>query len=336
MYTIPRPVLTAAVVGALSLSACSPSTDDPATSAGAPGQESEVATPTLNIAAAFYPLAYVAEHVAGDHGNIQELTAPGVEPHDLELSPVAVREMQQADVVLYLTDFQPAVDDAVAATDVESFDAATVVPLADAADHESEVDAEDGHADHDHAEDDHAEDDHAGHDHGNIDPHFWLDPTLLATYASAVGEEFAKLDPANAADYTANASALVSDLTGLDSVFSDGLAQCERSDIFVTHEAFGYLTSRYGLHQEGLSGIDPDAEPSPARVREIRDLMAADGATTVFTESLVSANVAEALASDAGVTTAVLDPIEGVTGNDDYMSVMNRNLSSLQGALNCA
>ncbi|WP_061965338.1 metal ABC transporter substrate-binding protein [Demequina aurantiaca] len=336
MNTIARPALTAAVLGALSLSACSAGADDAPASASTSSQETEVATPTLNIAAAFYPLAYVAEHVAGDHGTIQELTAPGVEPHDLELSPVAVREMQQADVVLYLSDFQPAVDDAVAATDVESLDAATVVPLKDAADHETAVDADDDHADHDHADDDHAEDDHADHDHGTIDPHFWLDPTLLATYASAVGEEFAQLDPANAADYIANASALVSDLTGLDSAFSDGLAQCERDDIFVTHEAFGYLTSRYGLHQEGLSGIDPDAEPSPARVREIRDLMAADGATTVFTESLVSANVAEALASDAGVTTAVLDPVEGVVGDDDYMSVMNRNLSSLQGALDCA
>ncbi|WP_430868906.1 metal ABC transporter substrate-binding protein [Demequina aurantiaca] len=310
MTTPLRPVLlSAALAGTLVLSACTASPEDSDAQDGS----------QIDVAAAFYPLEFVAAGVAGEHANVQGLTAPGVEPHDLELSPATVREMQDASVVLYLSDFQPAVDDAIAATDVHTLDAAGAVELKDTADHEAE-----------------AEDDHDDHDHGTIDPHFWLDPTLLATYATAVGEEFASLDPTNADDYTANAAALAADLTELDATFTEGLAQCERQDIFVTHEAFGYLTGRYGLHQEGLSGIDPDAEPSPARVREIRDLMGAEGATTVFTESLVSANVAEALASDAGVATAVLDPIEGVVGQDDYMSVMNQNLSNLREALACS
>lgn len=327
-----RRVAAAALVGAIaaaSLTACSENA----------GNEGPTGGADINIAAAFYPLAYVAAHVSGTHGHIQELTAPGVEPHDLELSPVAVREMQTADVVLYLGDFQPAVDDALAATDSNGLDAAAIVPLVDAEDHEGPADGDthegDAH-DNDQAGADAAHEDHDGHGHGTVDPHFWLDPTLLATYATAVGAQFAELDPTNAADYTANAASLVSDLTDLDAAYSDGLAQCERDEIFVTHEAFGYLTHRYGLHQEGLSGIDPDAEPSPARIREIRDLMAADGATTVFTESLVSANVAEALAADAGVATAVLDPVEGVVGDDDYMSVMNRNLTNVRGALGCS
>jgi len=295
-------------VGGLSLSACSTS-DAPTT-----GGSADIA-----LAAAFYPLAYVAEHVAGDHADLMKLTAPGIEPHDLELSPAVVRDLQNQDIVLYLSDFQAAVDDAIAVTGVTGFDVADVINLLPAGQHEGGADG----ADAEHAE-------------GAFDPHFWLDPTLLSTYATAVGNEFGELDPDNAADYSSNAAELASQLGDLDKSYSTGLANCERKDLYTTHEAFGYLADRYGLHEEGLSGIDPEAEPSPARVREIRDLMAADGSTTIFTESLVSANVAEALASDAGVATEVLDPIEGVVGDDDYMSVMNRNLASLRGALGCS
>ena len=306
-------VVCATAIGALTLTACS-SSNDPASSAD---------SADLSVAAAFYPLEYVAAHVAGDHGEILPLTSPGIEPHDLELSPAVVREIQTQDVLLYLKDFQAAVDDAITATDVYSFDAGTVPQLVSVEEHENEADHSDGEASDDHS-------------HGTDDPHFWLDPTLLAQYATAVGSEFATLDPDNASDYIENAAALVTELNALDDSYTAGLAQCQRDEIFVTHEAFGYLSDRYGLHQEGLSGLDPEAEPSPARVREIRDLMAADGATTVFTESLVSTNVAEALASDAGVATEVLDPVEGVVGDDDYMTVMTRNLENLRDALDCA
>lgn len=296
-----------ATVCALTLAACSSPADS--------GTDAEPAD--ITVSAAFYPLEFVADRVGGTHAFVQELTAPGVEPHDLELSPAAVREMQTADVVLYLSNFQPAVDDAVAATQVDAFDAGSIVELHAAEEHESE---EEG----------------ADQEHGDSDPHFWLDPSLLSEYAAAVAEQFSAIDPDNASAYSANAQALQSDLDALDAAFNTALSQCGRDEIFVTHEAFGYLTERYGLHQEGLSGIDPESEPSPARLLEVRDLMAASGATTVFTETLVSPAVAESLASDAGVDTAVLDPLEGVTGNDDYLSVMNRNLDSLQGALNCA
>lgn len=292
---------------ALTLTACS----------GASDEAYDRANSDLTVAAAFYPLAYVASAVAGEHSYVQELTTPGVEPHDLELSPSTVRKMQQADVVVYLSGFQAAVDDAISSTGVHAFDAESVVDLEPAGAH--------GHEGADH-----------NHDHDTVDPHFWLDPTLLAGYATAVGTEFATLDPDHADDYAANAAELVSELSDLDASFSAGLAQCERSEIFVIHEAFGYLTARYGLHQEGLSGIDPEAEPSPSRVREVRDQMAAKGATTIFAESQVSTRVAKALAADAGVATAVLNPVESVVGEDTYMTVMNRNLATLRTALDCA
>lgn len=280
--------------------------------------KSDSSDASLDVSAAFYPLAYVAQAVGGDHVKVTSLAGPGVEPHDLELSPAAVRDLGNSDVVLFIGEFQAAVDDAISTTGAHSFDAASVVTL-----HEA------------HEEEGHEEEGHDEHDHGSNDPHFWLEPALLATYAEAVGEEFASLDEANADDYRANAKELASSLHALDQDFADGLATCERRDIVTSHEAFGYLAEAFDLTQVGLAGLDPEAEPSPARLREVKDLIAETGATTVFTEALVSPKVAEALAADAGVQTAVLDPIESVADGDDYIKVMNRNLEALRTALAC-
>ncbi|MDN4472523.1 metal ABC transporter substrate-binding protein [Demequina zhanjiangensis] len=307
--------------GALTLAACSTDAAD--------GTSSDDAA--LSVAASFYPLEFVASAVGGDLISIVSLTPPGVEAHDVELSPSTVRELGNADLALYLSDFQPAVDDAIDTTGVDSLDAASTVALHEA-DERSEGETEEEHAEHA-DEDEHSEDEH---DHGSSDPHFWLDPTLLADFGDAVGEAFATADPANADTYTANAATLRSELEALDTSFNDGLAQCERDTIVTSHEAFGYLADAYGLHQEGIAGLDPESEPSPARILEIQDIIAETGATTIFTESAVSSSVAEALASDTGVDTAVLDPVENVADGDDYIAVMTRNLSALQAALGCA
>lgn len=331
--------VASAATASLILAGCS--TAETATDSTAGGDSSPDGA-TISIAAAFYPLQFVAERVGGDVASVTSLTAPGVEAHDLELSPAAVREMQNVDLVLFLSDFQPAVDDAVDTTGARALDAHSIVEEHEAApvedDHAHDEEDDHAHEDEAHEEDEHAgEDDaHAGHDHSSGDPHFWLDPSLLAEYAHAVSVELADIDPDNAETYAANAEALEGELLDLDQSYTDGLAQCERSDIFVSHEAFGYLTERFGLEQHGLSGLDPEAEPSPARVREVRDEVVATGATTVFSESEVDAAAIEALASDAGVETAVLSPVEGVADGDDYIEVMTRNLDALRAGLDCA
>ena len=292
-------MLAASAALTLVAAGCSSShTSSPAASAGSGG---------LTIDAAFYPLQFVAERVAGEYGTVTTLTAPGIEPHDLELSPATVRSMGNADVVLYVGGLQPAVEDAIKATGTPSFDAADAIPL---------VARQTGDL--------------------SFDPHFWLDPALVADYALAVGDEFAHLDPAHADAYMNNAATLSEQLDALDGDFKTGLATCKRHDIITTHEAFGYLADAYGLHQDGLAGIDPEAEPSPARLREIKDIIAKTGATTIFTETLVSSRVAKSLATDAGVATEVLDPIESVADGTDYLSVMNRNLTALRSALDCS
>jgi zinc transport system substrate-binding protein len=284
--------------------------------------------------AAFYPLAWVTERVAGDDWEVTNLTQPGGEPHDLELGISQTADLDEADVVVFQHEFQPAVDEAVEnVSDAVLVDAEEAVELRSI--EEQHEGHEDEHSDEEPAEDEHSEDD--GHDHGDTDPHFWQDPLLMADMADAVAEGLAEVDADGAATYRANAEELRAELEDLDSEFAEGLAGCERDTVVVSHEAFGYL-ERYGVHFEGIAGLTPDAEPTPAVLAELEELIASEGITTVFSERLASPAMAESLASDTGVETAVLDPIEGPGDGDgatDYVALMQQNLAALQQANGC-
>ena len=284
--------------------------------------------------AAFYPLAWVTERVAGDDWEVTNLTQPGGEPHDLELGISQTADLDEADVVVFQHEFQPAVDEAVEnVSDAVLVDAEEAVELRSI--EEQHEGHEDEHSDEEPAEDEHSEDD--GHDHGDTDPHFWQDPLLMADMADAVAEGLAEVDADGAATYRANAEELRGELEELDAEFTEGLAGCERDTVVVSHEAFGYL-ERYGVHFEGIAGLTPDAEPTPAVLAELEELIASEGITTVFSERLASPAMAESLASDTGVETAVLDPIEGPGDGDgatDYVALMQQNLAALQQANGC-
>ena len=277
------------------------------------------------VVASFYPLAWVSEQVAGDDWTVTNLTTPGGEPHDLELGIGATADVADADLVVYLAGFQPAVDEAVSGNvSGATLDAGEVVELQPVSDHSDEG----------HAEDEHAEEDH---DHGDLDPHFWLDPLRMAELGESVADQLAEQDPDNAETYRANAEELTSRLEELDREFEDGLAGCERDTVVVSHDAFGYLT-RYGLHFEPINGLSPDAEPNPATLAELAEVIEDEGVTTVFSERLASPALAETLASDLDVETGVLDPLEGLTeetSDADYLSLMRDNLAALQAANDC-
>lgn len=324
------------LTAALALSSCASGSGDPSAAGGG-------SSGTLSVQASFYPLQYVTERVGGDLVQVDSLTPAGAEPHDLELSPAAVDGLRTADAVVYLSGFQPAVDDAVAqAAPEHALDAVHAGVEGEEAHSAEEHGAaeeshtEEAHGDEASAEEPHAEDDH-GHDHGGEDPHFWLEPDRLAAVATEVAHELAEVDPDNAETYESNAEELATELAALDEEFAAGLATCERDTIVVSHDAYGYLADKYDLEQVAIAGLDPDTEPSPARLAEIGKVVEAEGVTTVFSESLVNPKVAETLAAEHGIETAVLDPVENQSDeNADYQQVMRNNLEALRTALDCA
>jgi zinc transport system substrate-binding protein len=281
-------VAVAVAVAALALSAC--------------GGGDDADDGAVQAVAAFYPLAEALRQVGGDRVEVTDLTPPGAEPHDLELTSRDVDAVLDADVVVLMGDgFQPAVEDV--AEDID--DAVFVL---------DEVDVDDA----------------------PDDPHLWLDPVQYVAVVERVADALIAADPDGADEYRANADRYVAELEQLDRDFEAGLASCERREIVTAHAAFGWLAARSDLVQEPIAGVEPDREPDARRLGELADLVERDGVTTVFTETLVAPDVAEALAREAGVDTAVLDPIEGITDDGaDYLSVMRDNLATLRAALGC-
>jgi len=253
------------------------------------------------VVASFYPLQYVVRQIAGDRVRVVNLTAPGVEPHDLDPTVRQVAEISRADLVVYEHGLAPAVDKAVSSNaGKHGLDVSRYVDLI------------------------------------GDNPHFWLDPIRLMHAATQVAHRLSDIDPAHAAEFDANLAKLDTTLTAIDHEYTAGLKNCERHLVVSTHDAFGYQ-KRYGLEFAPIAGLSPDAEPSPKHLDQLSTLIKQAGLTTVFNETIASPKMADTLAHDLGLKTAVLDPIEGVAkgSGSDYASLMRANLANLEKANGC-
>ena len=252
----------------------------------------------IDVAASFYPLAYAAEQIGGRRVGVDNLTPPGAEPHDLEVSPRDVQRIRDADVVLLLGGgFQPQLEDA-AGTGKRVLRVLEIPGL---------------------------------EPFPNRDPHVWLDPVRFSLVAERVGRALGR---------PARAHALARRLRRLDAQYRRGLERCARRDLVTSHDAFAYLAARYHLHAIPITGLSPEAEPSPRALERVVRLVRATGTTTVYTEPLASSRIAATIARETGARTAVLNPIEGLTSEEqsrgeDYFSLMRANLAALRAGLEC-
>lgn len=269
-----------------------------------------------------YGIEYAARLVAGDAAEVASLAKPGQEPHDLELSVSEIAGLEKAEVIIRIPGFQTALDEAITSRGLEDrvLDVSTVVTLLPVEEHAE-----------DHGGEETGADGHEGHDHGGLDPHMWTDPTLLAALATALGEHLGAVAPEEKETFTASAAEAVRLLEELDAELQQTFGAVEGEKVFVTsHTAFGYLAQRYGLEQIGISGIDPEVEPSPQRLLELQQVISERGVTTVFFEESASPKVAETLAQNVGVSSVSLDNLEThLDASKDYRAVMRENAAKL-------
>ncbi len=312
-------ILSAATLGvvALVISGCSADT--------------EAETDAITVMTSTYPLEYVAEEIGGNHVSARSLTPAGSDDHALELSPRQVTDLERADLVITLSGYQNAMDDAVAATNpTRVIDAADHVDLREREELSGHSEL---HEDEEHSDEEAADD---GHSHLGLDPHFWLDPARMAMLAQPVADELADIDPDNADEFRANAEDFVARMEQLDSDYREGLSQCESSTFVVSHEAFSYLAFSYDLDQQAIAGIEIDTEPSPKRVAEVTALVEDAGVDVIFTTSQAERGLVQALAEEAGVRVDVLDAAATQVDPDlDYDDIMRNNLAKLRAALGC-
>jgi zinc transport system substrate-binding protein len=266
------------------------------------------------VVTSFYPLYFLADEIAGRYNDVLDLTPPGVEPHEYELTVRQVAKIDEARVGFYEKGVAPSVDQAMANDSPDhQLDVTSVVPLV------SSSGSADATA-------------------NDRDPHFWLDPSLMATAARAFAATMAEADPTHAAYYRQRGAHLAHQLHRLDRDYARTLATCRVRTLVVSHDAFEYLGRRYHLDIVPIAGLEPDSEPSLQHLHDLAGLVRDRHVTTVFFETLASPDLARSLAGDLGIATGVLDPIEGLTSTDShatYLTLMRQNLAAIARANGC-
>lgn len=335
-------ILAAVLVAMLVIVGCT-STDE---------QDNEM--DTMKVITSFYPLYYFAEQIGGDHVEVTNLVASGVEPHDWTPKPRDMIRLTEAQVFVYnglgfegwVDSFLKGVDDQAAQVIVEASQG--IVPIV-GGEHSNEHNGEHGHEDlneegqssHEaHTDDDQSrEAEHDGHHHGIYDPHVWLSPLQAIKMAENIKEGLVLADPTHIADYEAGFAALKQQLEQLHDEYTAALDATNRRDIVVSHQAYAYLARDYGLTQVPVMGLSPESEPTARDMQRIVEYVRDNNIKYILFEELASPQLAKVLADEAGIETLVFHPVEGLTeeqqqAGEDYMSMMRKNLETLVIALN--
>ncbi|KEO81178.1 metal ABC transporter substrate-binding protein [Tumebacillus flagellatus] len=313
-------VILTTATGCGSASKLVPKSDAATTSAASSATGSE--DRKLQIVTTFYPMYDFAKQIAGDQADVTLLIPSNVEPHDWEPTPQDLIKIQKADVFIYNgAGLEGWVDKTLQSLNLNHLkivEASKGLPLLEGEFEEEGSSAHPGEA--------------------QLDPHVWLDPVLAEQQVSTIEKALAEVDPAHAAAYQASGEAYQQRLQNLDKSYRAVTSTAPRKEFVTSHAAFGYLAKRYGLQQIPISGLNPEVEPTTAQVADVVKLAKSHATPVIYFESLVSPKVAERVAQEIGCTTEVLDPLEGLSDEEqaqhlDYVSVMERNLEALKKSL---
>lgn len=291
----------------LVLAAAGCGTDDPSVTAAQRGKPV--------VITALHPLADAIRRVGGDAVVVVDLVPVGDSPHELELTPRQREEILEADVAVVLgKGFQPGVEAAAARRDGATL---SVLESLDLPDRPDGVD-------------------------GPIDPHVWLDPTIMGSIVTALADAVATVVPDERDGILDRAANIVEENVRLDAQLRIGLADCTRDAIVSHHESFGWFAKRYGLTNVGFDAPIPDDDPAPDPAYQARAEQMIDDAdvATLFVDTLFPPSWVDVVAEERGLDTAVLNPFEGQTLREaadevTYRSVLLYDLRVLQDHLDC-
>ena len=282
----------------------------------------------IAIVTTIYPVYDFACNIAGDKAEIINLVPAGMEPHDFELSTGDMQLMEKADIFIYngagMEHFVDKTLKSISNKDLVVVEAASDIDLIVGEHHHHDEEAEEHHDDSEMEE--------------STDPHTWLSVTNAIAEAETIKEALIEVDAENADYYEANFATYKEKLEALDTRYREELSDLSKDTIVVAHEAFGYLCKEYGLKQEAVEGLTAESEPDAARMKEIIEFCKEKDIQVIFFEELVSPKVAETIADEIGAETMVLNPVEGLTSEQEeeglnYIGIMEQNLENLTKAL---
>ncbi len=268
----------------------------------------------IQVITSIFPLQEFAQEVGGKQAEVNFLLPPGAEPHTWEPKPSEVLKIAQADIFIYIgAAMEPWADKVAKAASGKKLHLLDLMRSLSLSEKEQK-----------------------------IDPHIWLDFALDLKIIDLIAATLSKIAPDQAAYFQQNAHEYQEKLKNLDRKYQKMLTNCrQRSLILGGHAAFGYLAQRYGLQQIALSGINPNAEPTPKRMAEVIAIARKEKAKFIFAEEMVNPRLAKALAKEAGVQILILNPGANLTKKQraakvTFLDLMERNLDNLKKGLACS
>ncbi|MGF0094933.1 metal ABC transporter substrate-binding protein [Peptoniphilus sp. SGI.035] len=305
----------------------------------------------LKVYASVYPMYDFAKKIAGDKLDVEMVMPQGIEPHGWEPDSNAIKNLENANMFIYngagLESWTDKVVNSLSNKDLKVVEASKGVELIKSAHDEDEEEHEhekvENNKNHDAAKENnnHSHEDghdHEDHEHGPMDPHVWISPKNAKIEMENIKNAFVELDKENADYYESNYQKYAKMLDELDAKYSESLNKLPNKTIVVSHEAYGYLCKEYGLTQIGIKGVNAETEPDAKKMAEIINYIKENKIKTIFTEELIDPKVSKIIADETGCEVKVLSPIEGLSeeeikNNEEYFSIMDKNLENLVGAL---
>ena len=275
----------------------------------------------INLTATFYPLAYLSQQIGGEYVTVTQLVSDNTEIHTWEPSASHIVATEDADIIIYNgagadqwmeDDILPSLSTAKERIVVDSTEGLSLIANQDHDEHE---------------------------EHGAYDPHTWLSPYMAKLQAEKIYNAILQADPSHQDYYTQRRQALESELNELDNEYIESIANKTQTTIFVSHEAFGYLATRYGFEQYGVIGLSADEQPSTATIANLVEQMVEHKTYVVYVEPIYSSEYAQTIKTEVEaktgheVTVLNLYLLLGPSDNLDYLEQMQANLSYLDAGL---
>lgn len=270
---------------------------------------------SLKVTATIHPIADIAKRVGGEAVSVHTLLKPGQGPHTYEPTPGDMLAVKSSDMVVMAGfDLEVWLERLLAAPGKPG---RAVVDLSKAVENPIRT------SNHSH-----------GDGHGEINPHYWLDPVIMAAAAKRLGDAMAARLPKEAENIQRLARSLARSLLDLDEDIRNMLEKPGLGKSFVAfHSSWDYFAARYGLEQAGVIETAPGREPSARHMIELVEKIKQTGSRAVLTEPRFPQRLAETLAREAGVRVVEADPIGGVPGRDGYIELMRYNAGQFVKAL---
>lgn len=279
------------------LSSCGPSADK---TTGGPKR----------ILTTFTIIQDIAQNVAGTAAIVESITKPGAEIHDYEPTPLDLVKAQHADLVLWnglglerwFQKFLQQVKDVPSVVLTEGIEPMGIGE---------------------------------GPYTGKPNPHSWMSPANAIIYVENIRKALVKLDPANEAAYTANASAYTEKLRAVDLPVRRALEKipAEQRWLVSCEGAFSYLIRNYGMKELYLWPVNADQEGTPQQVRKVVDTVRANKIPVVFSESTISDKAMLQVAKETGARYGGVLYVDSLTNDDGpaptYLKLLQYNADTI-------